>query len=510
MTLFAGREDAHGTHGEPQLDGIKWKINTTARTLLEPPTADHWRAHLGGTRPLGVIPIRRDSTCFWGCIDVDRYDVDVLEIVERVARSGLPLASARSKSGGLRVYMFMIDAQPAAAVQATLGRFAAKLGLADCEIFPKQSEVLADRGDVGNWMVMPYYGGTYGGKIREQVGLLPGGAEQTVEQFLTTAEALRLTAADFSALGHVRGERGTKSDGVAVAPFADGPPCLEHLAGEGVADGRKRALFHMGLYLKRMDPAGWRPRLAEANAAYMRPPLDNAEVRGQVRSLGKKDYEYTCREEPMCSHCDAALCRTRRFGVGSGGEFPKITGLRKLESEPPVWFLSVGGRTFEASTEELFNYDRMLIVFGGQGNRVYRLMKRDAWLAMLAEAVEELQVVPAPPDAGHSGRLREVMEDLLVNSWRGEHREDLLRGKPWEDEEAGRHYFRMQDLQKRLEREGIRGMTRGQLANRIEEMGGGHDNLKVKTKTVAVWYLPVGEVEPDPPIPPPKPNGGAI
>lgn len=517
MALFAGHGGAYGTHGTPRQEpgGLKWGIKTTAQTLRGPTTLAMWEAHLKGTTPLGIIPIREDSTCLWGCIDVDKYGEDLLSVVQDVVRHKFPLVCARSKSGGLRIYLFLLDPQPAGAVQSVLRDMAARLGQADQEIFPKQTAVLEDRGDVGNWMVMPYFGGTYGGKIKEQVGLKRTGSEMTVEEFLRTAESTRLLAKDFDELGRQRtpvrpvakkvGGKHVEPD----EPFGDGPVCLQHLVRAGrIADGRKRALFQMGLYYKRADMAGWQSRIDLANQQYL-DLLPSSEVTGIVRSLSKKDYEYTCKEEPMVSHCDAVLCRTRRFGVGIAGEYPTITSITMLETDPPIFFLDVGDQRYEASIEQLYDYNSMLLLFGLKG-KVYRMMKRDAWLATITEPMEKRTTLKAPPDTGRRGHFAEVLEDLLVNRWRGEHREDLLRGKPWEDEEGGFHYFRLQDLQRLLVREGVRDISRPQMMRLLQELQGEPAKLKVKTKTIDVWRVPRASVTEDPELPLPKPKGGPI
>jgi TOTE conflict system primase-like protein len=173
MNLFPGHENAHGTHGEPDWDDekSKWSIRRTARTLPGPPTLELWEEHLAGARPLGVVPIDENSTCAWGCGDVDDYDVDALALLGRIEAAKLPLVPCRSKSGGLHLFLFLQSPEPARAVQAAVRAMMAALGHAGCEIFPKQSQLLVDRGDQGNWMIAPYFGGTFGGKLREQAGL---------------------------------------------------------------------------------------------------------------------------------------------------------------------------------------------------------------------------------------------------------------------------------------------------------------------------------------------------
>jgi hypothetical protein len=523
MALFVGHSGAYGTHGAPTQvpGGLKWEIKTTARTVRGPTTLEMWEDHLRGERPLGIIPIREDSTCLWACIDVDRYDTDLTPIVQRVSAEHLPLVCARSKSGGLRIYLFLSDPQPASAVLSVMRDLAARLGLAECEVFPKQTTVLGERGDVGNWMVMPYFGGTYNGKIKEQVGLKRTGAEMTIGEFLSASEGHRLRAEQFEELGRARtsnqppppraggSRRGTPEPAV---PFGDGPPCLQHLSTQGVgeSEGRNATLFMMGSYYKRMDPSGWAERLAQANARWMQPPLAPDEVQGLVRSLAKKDYEYTCKTQPMSSHCDSALCRTRRHGVGTAGEYPQVSGLTVIDADPPIWFLQVGERRYEVGSDDLFDYNRMIMVFGERGHVIYRPMKREQWLGVLGEAMTGLNVLPAPQDVGRRGQFHEVLEDMLVNRWRGEHREDLLLGKPWEDEAAQRHYFRLQDLMRLLDREGLRGLTRTQVMRYLEEHGGGPGEMQVKGKTIRVWWVPSSAVVEDPEVPPPKSKGGPV
>lgn len=533
MLLFEGHASAHGTHGEPIQDGLKWLIKTTARTLREPVTLELWEQHLSGERPLGVIPIREDSSCSWGSIDIDIYDADLLDVVQRVQAAEIPLVPCRSKSGGLHLFLFLTEPQPAASMRAVLRDMAARLGLSkkadgttDTEIFPVQSQVLTERRDVGNWMVMPYFGSTYNGKLREQVGVKKTGAEQTVGEFLSLAERSRLTPAAFEELQRrpsppsVPSQR-RRGNGSAppAEPFADGCVCLEHMvAGGRMADGRKRTLFMMGLYYKRADPANWKRRLEEANGLFFEPPLPSDEVTGVLRQLSKKDYEYTCSTEPMSAHCDAKRCRMRKYGVGRGGVWPVITGLSKLDTEPPIWFLDVDEMRVEATTEQLLDYKSMMRLFASRGNRVFRVMKQSDWVDSLIEPMENLTVLEVPNEVGTPGRFHEMLEDFLVNRWRGQNREDLFRGKPWEDTEGNcstpmgmpKHYFRLQDLQKYLIREGLRDLSRGQITILIRQLGGMSYQFMIKGRCCATWWVPSDVVQSTPDLEVPQPHGEQI
>ena len=94
--IFSGLDIAYGTYvikGE-RGDG---KQNGQATVVRKPPTDDLWERHLIGVEPsLGIIPIRADNTCIWGCIDIDQYPIDHGALVEKIAALQLPLIVCRS------------------------------------------------------------------------------------------------------------------------------------------------------------------------------------------------------------------------------------------------------------------------------------------------------------------------------------------------------------------------------------------------------------------------------
>jgi hypothetical protein len=498
MELFAGFEGAHGTHGEPQqdADSVKWHIKKTARTISGAgPTVKLWEQHLAGKTPLGVAPIRSDNMCVWGCGDVDDYEVNALELIRQIEKMKLPLVPCRSKSGGLHLFLFLAQPAPATEVQRFLRDVMARLGYANSEVFPKQTEVLLARGDKPNWMVMPYFGGDFGGRLMLQVGLKASGGEQTPEEFLTFAEGMRQPR---DALA-VRARRPTgqrRSAGAAEAPepdqpFGDGPPCLQHLAAAGVHAGQQNnTLLMMGIYFKKRWPADWKEHLERANIEFLDPPGSAEGLTSVIRSLSSKDYNYTCKTEPMKSHCNSAMCRARRFGVGEEGAFPVISGIAKLDTDPPIWFISVEEQRLEVSTDTLQNYQKFHAVCMDRLNRCFTSLKQTDWLAVLSEAMRDVHLIESPPEVGRTGVFAEMLEEFLTNRQRGTTKEDILRGRPWEDEEEGRHYFQLKDLAKFLLREGDKTTTRGQMTSAIRKMGGDSKFINIKSTGRNVWWVP--------------------
>ena len=141
--------------------------------------------------------------------------------------------------------------------------------------------------------------------------------------------------------------------------LSSSPPCLEHLVAQGFPKGmRNSGLFNVGVFLRKKFPDDWERRLEEVNHQHMQPTLSSQEVLGVVKQLKKKDYFYRCNDQPIASHCNSPLCRTRKYGVGASGGAPLFSNLSKQNSDPPIWFLDVEGGRLELETEELLNQTR--------------------------------------------------------------------------------------------------------------------------------------------------------
>jgi hypothetical protein len=324
----------------------------------------------------------------------------------------------------------------------------------------------------------------------------------TASEFLREAEKLRLDAATFKSFSLKRvAARNDKGD------FADGPPCLQNLAKIGFPEGgRNNALFHMAVYYQMTDDVRWKEMLVDANARLMKPALGNDEVQGVIKSLEKKDYRYKCNDEPMCSHCDSLLCRTRKYGVGDGGAAP-ITNLTRIASTPAIWFVEVNGTIkLEISSEQLANPRLFKLACMEQGH-FFPLLKQVEWDAHIKDAVANHDTINPGEGVRVEGQFLEMLEDFLTNRFRSDSREDLLLGRPWQDEEAGKYYFRLRDLMRFLNREDFRDngqrVKRARIANWIRDLGGGggerdKDRFEVKGCTVRYYWVPNNAVQKQP------------
>ena len=129
MALFRadGRRNIYDDCEKHENNPLKWKTNN--RFEDGPATLAHWQSHLRGEQGLALVPILEGDPCWWGCIDIDEYDANPLDIIARAEHEKMPLVPTRSKSGGLRLWLFIDHGAAAKDVQATLRLYARWLGL---------------------------------------------------------------------------------------------------------------------------------------------------------------------------------------------------------------------------------------------------------------------------------------------------------------------------------------------------------------------------------------------
>lgn len=481
MALFEGFDGAHGTHGKmernPEKHG-KMEIKKSAKTVREPVTLELWESHVAGDHPIGIIPIRRDSTCIWGCIDVDKYDMDLGEVVRRIKEMELPLLLCRTKSGGAHLYLFLSEAVPPEELRAKLNDLAALLGYGGSEIFPKQNAILWDSHDLGNWLNMPYFSA----EQTERYCIGENGRGLTLRQFLTLAESRRQTYEQMCALSAPAKEN---------KEFKDGPPCLQHLTATGFPEGtRNNGLFALGTFLKRKHPDKWDKMLEDLNQQYFDPPLPSPEVQQVLKSLKGKDYRYKCSDMPLASHCNAGLCRTRKYGVGGAGALPTISNLAMLDTDEPIWFLDVEGDRVEMTTDDLLNPMRFQKVVLESCKKLLPVLKRETWNNIIMGLQADMTVIEAPPEISLTGQFLEHLETFCTDRQKAREIDEIILGKAWHDEAQGKIFFRMRDIQEYLDKVKFRGLTRSQMATRIRDNSGGTAFFNVKGRGVNVFWVP--------------------
>ena len=435
--IFEGNTSAYGIM---KLTGeVTEKGKAVAKALIkrEKVITQLWVDHLEGKEPaLGIIPINENNECRWGCIDVDIYNLDHLSIMRDIKGMGFPLVTFRSKSGGAHLFLFAKEFIPASLMQSKLKAMAESLGYAGSEIFPKQTEILVERGDTGNFLNLPYHGGTRGLRYTFKAG----GEAASLESFYSIYDEWSQTKEQIEAIVIKKTE--------VVEAFQDGPPCLNKLAQDGFGEGsRNNALFNVAVYHKQASPDNWEDKVMEDNSKWMNPPLSFQEVKQLLASVGKRGYDkYRCKEQPICGVCNAAKCRTKKFGVGFEEEqMPELDTLTKITSNPPQWFLNVGGKRVELKTEQLHNPNLFAIAVLDQANVVSPIPKAQDWREIyLKTLMNNLQEIEPLESLDPMNQIVNLLYDFTVNRPAARTKEDILNKMSWTDD--GFSYFRMDDF----------------------------------------------------------------
>lgn len=278
---FTGLKRGHG-HFQPENTNGNGKLKGKFTTEYAPATPELWSGHLAGVYGLGIIPIRDDATVRWGAIDIDGKP-DLAKIASDIGREGLPIVVCRSKSGGVHLYLFSTEDIPAAVVREKLTGWAALLGHAGAEVFPKQNRLAGPR-DFGNWLNMPYFGG----QDSERHAIDAEGERLTLDAFLDLADNLAVSRSELEDIG-------TPTDPTVEGALFEAPPCLQCIAGRGGAgEGhRNKMMFNLAVYARKRHGDDYADHLDTYNQSpYLESPLPTKELTAIRKSVSKKAYEY--------------------------------------------------------------------------------------------------------------------------------------------------------------------------------------------------------------------------
>lgn len=191
------------------------------------------------------------------------------------------------------------------------------------------------------------------------------------------------------------------------------------------------------------------------------------------------------------------------------GDIPVIVSWEKINSEEPYWNVTIrgsNGRMRITDARDITDYRRFVTQCFKQLNMMFPPAKQVTWANVLRDAIPRMTEKQADEDTTREGQFRELLETFLTNRTRGQMRDDLLRGVPWEDVESRRRYFTMAALATFLEREGMRKADRKDIATWIRALGGEPQNLTIKNHRTRCWWVPSDAVDDAPELsPPPEP-----
>lgn len=477
--LFNGYDKAYGTYKvDLNKTTATGKAKGQAITHTAPVTIELWTQHLTGKLGIGIIPIRGDNTCLFGAIDIDAYTgLNLVDVIKKVNRHEFPFVTCRSKSGGCHLFLFLNEPINAGVLQSKIREMAAILGYGNCEIYPKQTEVLTERGDLGQWINVPYFNDLKG--LRYTIN--DDGTALNATQFIDLAYSKRISVKELSDI---------KIE-ISADDLVDGPPCLRYLITQGFQEGmRNNGLFNMGVYARKAFPDTWEAKIEEYNQMYMSPPLLSSEIQTVIKSVKKKTYFYTCNQMPINAFCNKQLCLLQKYGIGTEMSLPSLTNLTKFNSNPPIWFVDVEslGR-MELATEELQTQERFQKRCMDTMNLMPPIVSKPQWQQIIQKLLETVIIIEAPFDASPSGQLVEHLERFCTSRIQARVKDEILLGKPYTDK--SKHFFRMSDFIAYLERYHFRDFKVNKIASIVkDQLKGDHVFLVLKGKGVNVWSIP--------------------
>ena len=496
LDAFDGSAEGHGqttmTPGRRSRDG---KAEAKSFVVRGPLTEALVAGHFSGQQGVGAIPITRENKAKFGAIDIDQYDLDHKVLIGKIRKYRLPVIPCRSKSGGAHLFVFLTDWVDARLLREYLGEMASALGYAKAEIFPKQDSILIEKGDVGNFINLPYFDAenTLRYAFNEE------GEAMTLEEFLDAVDRSRVDLAAMEFLSYV------DEEDEQIAPerewLKEVPPCIRNKLREGpIGSERNHWAFQYSVFAKKKDIDNWKPLVEEFNAREFSPPLSSQELSGTVlRSHEGKDYGYKCNEPCIASYCDKKACRRLKHGIGSRtAEMPNIGGLTILMSDPKLLFLDVDGKRLEITMKQLQHQSLFQEACMEQLLFAPQKLKDPDWVAMVNELLRNATQVPVPEELTTKGQFLELLKTYCTSRIRAKDPEELAMGKPWTDETQGRTLFTMAGLFEFLRQRNFSLLTKPQVQQVLKSLNGdqdcdGHKSIKKAEgswTTIRVWWVP--------------------
>ena len=486
--LLHAFEGFSGAHGQTEVSNQRMNGKQKAKSFIvrQPLTLELMQGHIDGVKGVGAIPINEKNQCKFGALDIDEYPLDHKQLVDKLDQFKIPCIVCRSKSGGAHIFFFFTEWMEAADFRDKAAEIAAALGHGRCEIFPKQEQVLVERGDVGNFINLPYFDAektlrfAYWKDGRVYV-------EATLQEFIDRIHKIKCDPNKFMEL----------SVGGKPNLYPGYVPCLKSLLTMGIFEGgRNKAAFQLGVFLQKSAPNNWKSQLEEINVKRFTPPLPASEIVTIQNTLEKKEYQYICKEEPMSSHCNQSVCRGLKHGIGTTS-MPAISGLSVILSEPRLWFLDTDGRRLELTTEELQAPRLFQRACMEQLNFMPPKMKDADWEVQVNGLLENCNEIAVPQELTYKGQFLSYLELYCTGRVQAQSFEEVVIGKPYTDVEEARTYFRLDSLMEFLRNRKFDNYTRAQVQERLKEVNNGDSSVvkkfqtsQGKWKTVRVWWIP--------------------
>jgi hypothetical protein len=170
------------------------------------------------------------------------------------------------------------------------------------------------------------------------------------------------------------------------------------------------------------------------------------------------------------------------------GEFGQLTRI-VLDRFSVVWKLEVRGKVVQLETPQLDTYRSLRRAVMEQLGEVLPNLAPIRWNAILAELMAAKVTEVEEDDLTTAGLTWTHTLGFLTNHAEARDKDELLLGRPWTDTEKGRTFFVSADLMRSL-RQRHNFIEPKAVCMLLRDHGGRATTMKLKGKTVRVWWLP--------------------
>lgn len=474
VKLFSGNPNKYGSHRydekEEVVEGKKeegrWSgwVKDEYKNFI-PPTNQTFKEHLEGKEAMGVCPIDDDNNVRFSVLDVDVYSKEHSDsVVNFIYNSGMPIQCFRSKSGGLHLYVFFENPEPAKDVRKMMRKFLPLLDLPDkTELFPKQDRLRGE--DSGNWINLPYF------NVDSPRAYLYGDASREVP----FPEALSRIKSKLQTLDSLKAF-------FESLEYGDAPPCLQALALRGgVTELRNIYLFNFATYLKSKfgKDEEFVSQVLDVNASLPEPLPTSEVMKSIIQSHKRKDYTYKCKEEPLCSHCNKNECKLREYGIGSSMvsilDYEELVQYVGDESAYYEW--KVNGKILAFKDEaDIINQEKFRQQCMCKLHILPNKLRQETWTGIINTALQNIKVekIDEENDISPYAMLTVYLKEFLVGRKLATNRNQVLIGKVYLHEEEKVYYFKKEALTNFLESKKFTALSKADISRKIRNIGKGH------------------------------------
>jgi hypothetical protein len=499
------------------------KVEVNATTQKGTVTKELWQKHLDGVgSQLGIAPLKKDGTCKWGAIDIDKNNYDYQELLNKIRKLKLPLIMFRSKSGRAHVYMFMKNFHEAEEVKHVMKKLAAKIGVADIldRIYPMQTNM--DNVEYGSWLNMPYFdyeeGSTY--------AYTDDFEDATLEQFFEMHE--KYAQEDLTEFLQEEVESVTKPKKIKQKTIEDFfLPCtinaLKDGGGKIKTANRNDLLHHIFSWCKNSMEKGIKkiPEFSNFDAKqllhyfnknYLDEPLEEKEINNTILKSENKEYNYLCRRPDIKRFCDPSACTRHICGITPekaleiANAKEAMGHIVEYKSNPPMFFEHTevkDGKEMklirvEMSGSELINKEKWVNKLADAAQFPHPAildMKPKEFTLMQYSRLEKKVVEEAPEEADVDYEFKMLVYEFIRKQTVSFEKHALLDNACYVDRKTHELHFKISDLMSYLKtmkiNEPIRRITYKlkQVLNAKKTNGDVYNDITKKRVSCPTWHF---------------------